>query len=250
MCTCVEMLKGEAEPGFHTIWHVQFAGGGKERVLVRFRDREHPSIQLSEYLRAADGTWKAVGQREGTADAEERGFDLTIKQGLNEPPVLVASNAGKSRVIWDPNPRLKTIEMGEASVYTWKDKEGRNFKGGLYKPVDYKVGQHYPLVIQTHGFDESLFMPAGTAFPNGFAARALAAAGFIVLQVGEACRSGDLSEGPCAVSAYESGARKLVSDGLADREKRHHWVQPLLFLRDGDTDNRLYSPQAASITDG
>jgi dipeptidyl aminopeptidase/acylaminoacyl peptidase len=217
--TCVEMLKGDAEPGFHTIWHVQFAGGDKERVLVRFNDREHASIQVSEYQRTADSTWKSVGQRESPIDAEAGGFDVTIKQGLNEPPLLVASKTGRSRVIWDPNPQLKNIEMGEAGVYTWEDKEGRNFKGGLYKPINYKDGRRYPLVIQTHGFSESSFMPAGTAFPNGFAARQLAAAGFIVLQVGEACPSGDPSEGPCVVSAYESGARKLISDGLADPEE-------------------------------
>jgi len=218
-CSCVEMLKGGAEAGFHTIWQAQFASGNKQRVLVRFNDREHTSIQVSEYRRAAEGIWKAVGQREDTSDVAERGFDVTTKQGLNQPPLLVASNAGKSRVIWDPNPQLQNIELGEASIYTWKGKEGQSFKGGLYKPVNYHVGTHYPLVVQTHGFDESIFTPAGIAFPNGFAARALAAAGFIVLQVKEGCPSGDPSEGPCVVSTYESGARQLVSDGLADPDK-------------------------------
>jgi dipeptidyl aminopeptidase/acylaminoacyl peptidase len=219
ICTCVEMLKGEAEVGFHTILRVEFAREGKERVLVRFHDREHASLQRSEYRRTPGGTWKAISQVADMTGTEEHGLNLTIAQGLNDPPKLVASNADRSRVIWDPNPQLKTIEMGEASVYTWKDEEGRNFKGGLYKPINYEPGRRYPLVIQTHGFNESFFMPAGTAFPNGFAARALAAAGFVVLQVGEACPSGDAAEGPCVVSAYESGLRKLVSDGLVDRER-------------------------------
>ena len=251
MCTCVEMLKGEAETGFHTIWHVRFAGEGRERVLVRFSDREHASIQVSEYRRTADARWEAVGQHEDATDPEGRGFDLAIKQSLNEPPMLVVSNAGKSRVIWDPNPQLKTIEMGEASIYTWNDKEGRNFKGGLYKPVNYKVGLHYPLVIQTHGFDASLFVPAGTAFPNGFAARALAAAGFLVLQVGEACPGGDPSEGPCAVSAYESGARKLVSDGLADSERIGiiGFSRSCFYVMETLTTGAIHL-KAAAITDG
>ena len=251
ICTCVEMLKGDAEAGFHTIWYVQFAGGDRERVLVRFSDREHASIQVSEYRRTAEGTWNAVGTARSTTDSEERGFDVTIKQGLNEPPMLVASKSGKSRVIWDPNPQLKNIEMGEAGVYTWKDKEGRSFKGGLYKPINYKVGQRYPLVIQTHGFSESSFMPAGTAFPNGFAARELAAAGFIVLQVGEACPVGDPSEGPCVVSAYESGARQLISDGLADPEKIGiiGFSRSCFYVMETLTTGSIHL-KAASITDG
>ena len=80
------------------------------------------------------------------------GLEVTVKQGFNEPPLLVATDKQTSRVIWDPNPQLKNIELGQASVYTWKDKEGREWKGGLYKPSNYKPGQRYPLVIQTHGF--------------------------------------------------------------------------------------------------
>ena len=120
-----------------------------------------------------------------------------------------------SRVIWDPNPQLKNIELGEASVYTWKDKGGRDWKGGLFKPSDYKAGQRYPLVIQTHGFTESEFRPSGV-FPTAFAARALAAAGIVVLHGRSHCPILTPDEGPCAVSGYESAANQLVSEGLVD----------------------------------
>ena len=70
---------------------------------------------------------------------------------------------------------------GQASVYKWKDKEGREWKGGLYKPGNYKSGQRYPLVIQTHGFGNQNLDPP--VFSEAFAARALAAKGIVVLQV-------------------------------------------------------------------
>src|SRR5205823_9011548 len=81
-----------------------------------------------------------------------------------------------------------------------------------------KVEHRYPLVIQTHGFDESFFSPSGPGMPTAFAARALAAAGVIVLQVNEDCPFVTTKEGSCAVSAYESAVSRLVSDGLVDPE--------------------------------
>ena len=126
-----------------------------------------------------------------------------VKEGLDEPPLLIAQDKERSRVIWDPNPQLTKIELGHASLYTWKDKEGRELKGGLYSPVDYKPGHHYPLVIQTHGFRELEFRPSGF-LTTGFAARLLAAAGMFVLQIGEHCPVDTPAEGSCAVANYES----------------------------------------------
>src|SRR5205807_50835 len=74
------------------------------------------------------------------------------------------------------------------------------------------------LVLQTHGFVASAFRPSGI-FPTAFAARALAATGIVVLQVGEPCPLSMPDEGPCAVSGYESAATQLVSEGLVDPEK-------------------------------
>jgi dipeptidyl aminopeptidase/acylaminoacyl peptidase len=170
-----------------------------------------------------DGTWRVAGQIKGGGKAEHNGIEITVKEGVNEPPLLVAVNKQASRVLWDPNPQLKNFDLGEAAVYTWKwnwkDKEGQEGRGGLYKPVNYKPGHHYPLVIQTHGFSESRFNPSGV-FPTAFAARALAAEGIAVLQVGiGGCPVGTPDEGPCAVSYYESAAKQLISEGLVDPDK-------------------------------
>src|SRR5438552_880928 len=157
-----------------------------------------------------------AGPEAGSPANSHASLEVQVKQGIDQPPLLVASNPHTSRVIWDPNPQLKNVQLGEASVYKWKDKQGREFKGGLFKPPNHKAGLRYPSVIQTHGFDESYFFPSGPGMPTAFAARALAAAGMVVLQVDEDCPFVTTEEGPCAVSAYESGVKKLVSDGLVD----------------------------------
>ena len=150
---------------------------------------------------------------------ESTGLEITVEQGLNDPPLLIAKNERTSRVLWDPNPQLGELDLGQASVYTWKDKDGRERKGGLYKPSDYRAGQRYPLVIQTHDFDESQFLPAGSRLTSSYAAGVMAVAGIIVLQIGEDCPSATTEDGPCAVSAYESAIEQLVSEGIADRER-------------------------------
>jgi dipeptidyl aminopeptidase/acylaminoacyl peptidase len=221
--SCVEKLGAMwPEPGVEQglpIANVSFVNGDRERVLVSFcRNLGQWSIgETAEYRRATDSLWKVVARTMGDSEAVHGGLKVTIQQGLNQPPVLVATNKKFSRVIWDPNPELKSFALGNATVYNWKDREGRQWKGGLYKPVDYQPGKRYPLVIQTHGFVESEFRPSGI-YPSGFAARALAGAGIAVLQSEDAahCVYATPQEHSCAVSGYEAAVGQLISEGLVD----------------------------------
>ncbi|WP_263408852.1 hypothetical protein [Terriglobus tenax] len=140
-----------------------------------------------------------------------------VKQGLNERPTLWAKdpNTGAARQIWDPNPQLQHVNLGEASVYHWKDESGSGWTGGLVKPVSYVAGQRYPLVIQMYQFHENQFLTDGTD-PTAFAARQLASAGFMVLQIRK--RPSVLSEEDPKVhlEAYRSAIKSLSDAGLVD----------------------------------
>ena len=106
-------------------------------------------------------------------------------------------------------------------------------------------------MIQTHGFSQSEFIPSGWGPP--FAARELAAAGIVVLQVGDTndCLSVTPNEGPCAVSAYESAANQLASEGLVNPEKIGiiGFSRSCFYVMEALTANALHF-KAASITDG
>ena len=253
---CVEMLKRVTETGYEegyrSITDTRFVNGDGQRVAVAFVNHEDHSYRTTEYRRTSAGTWQVSGESKGEPKVEHNGLEVSVKQWFNEPPLLVARSNQTSRVLWDPNPQLKNLDFGQASIYTWKDKEGRELRAGLFKPSDYKPRRRYPLVIQTHGFAESDFRPSGV-FPTAMAARALAAAGIMVLQtgkVGECTDSDTPDEGPCKASGLEAVANQLVSEGLVDPERigvigfsaTCHMVMEALttksFLR------------AASITDG
>jgi hypothetical protein len=224
--TCVEMLRGRTETGFeegyHSINDPHFVRGDKHRVQVPFIDHETRSYRRTDYQRAADGTWQVIGQFDNPSEIGQDELEVFVKQSFIDPPRLVAKRGQNSRVIWDPNPQLNRIDLGEASIYTWKSKDGRAWKGGLFKPSHLKEGQRYPLVIQTHGFTEGEFRPSGV-FPTAFAARALAGGGVLVLQtaypLGALCPAGLPEENPCWVSTYEAAINQLVADGLVDMNR-------------------------------
>lgn len=222
--SCVEKLKARGPDqklpeGYHYVLSADFVGGDKNRVEITFNDRNEAAGTI-EYRRTNRGDWEVAGERKGIRGTERNGMELSVKQAFDEPPALVASQQGKSKVIWDPNPQFHEIDLVEPKIYRWKDKEGRDWKGGLYLPPGYQAGKRYPLVIQTHGFTESLFMPSGS-YPTAFAARELAGAGIAVLQVGGGTICGALGpeEAACEVSGFDSGARQLATDGIVDLQR-------------------------------
>jgi hypothetical protein len=250
--TCVEILKRQADgKDYHFIVGAMFAGGSKERVLV---STYHNSLfHAVEYQYKEDSGWQVVKSTSESIKAGYSGYrdlEVGVKEGLDEPPLLIAQNKQTSRAIWDPNPQLQKVEVGHASVFAWKDKEGRELKAGLYMPVGYKPGQRYPLVIQTHGFRESEFRPSGF-LTTGSAARSFAAAGMLVLQVTENCPLQTPSEASCAVAVYESAVTKLVSEGMVDPERIGiiGFSRTCFYVMEALTASSLHF-KAASVTDG
>lgn len=146
---------------------------------------------------------------------------IYIQQDINEPPTLWATEptTGLRKELWNPNPQLASVELGRASVYTWKDSTGYDWHAGLVLPPDFKSGHRYPLVIQTHGFyNEHEFLVDGS-FTTGFAARALAASGIVVLQMDDRADrhvQPTQKEALLAVDGFESAVEHLDQDGLID----------------------------------
>jgi hypothetical protein len=219
--TCVESQR--LPPGGHVgccdhyyVTGVQFLSDTGTRVRVEHAFSER-SARPVNYSRVADGSWEAESD---SVQLSDKRVEISVEQDLNTPPKLVAMdlNTHMRRVILDPNPQLKNVEIARASVYKWTDKAGRDWVGGLYWPPHYVPGRRYPLVIQTHGFDESRFEPSGY-FPVAFAAQALAASGIVVLQSQECSIIGSYEEGPCNVDGFEAIIDELDRTGIIDADE-------------------------------
>jgi dipeptidyl aminopeptidase/acylaminoacyl peptidase len=199
-------------------------GASENNVVLRFSGPDGASE--TERYQFDGGTWKLndagraenLGTSHGASQRDEEPLSITIRQSLNDPPTLWATDpkTQRSKEILNPNPQFAHIKFGDASTYQWKDKTGREWEGVLIKPVNYVPGERYPMVIQTHGFWDWAFMTDGN-YPTAMAARPLASAGILVLQT---TYRHDFKTGPEDlaehVEEYASAIQQLATDGLAD----------------------------------
>lgn len=254
---CLEFLKslytssGALSLGeYDFIRAMRFLGHGSTKVAVHLRMHTKDQSERSKvFVRSTGGQW-----RQAWAEPEPKGKWPTvyIREGLNEPPVVMVRDphTNISRAIWNPNPQLEKIALGEVTPYHWTDASGQAWTGGLYKPTNYAPGKRYPLVIQTHGFIANEFSGSG-AYPTAFAARALAASGMLVLQVPLCPVLLKVDSGRCAVSAYGGAVRQLTSQGMIDpmRVGIIGFSYTVYDVLEALTANRVRFA-AASVTDG
>lgn len=83
------------------------------------------------------------------------------------------------RQLTDANPQVRQLALGEEEEITWKSTDGTTVGGVLVKPVGYKPGQRYPLIVAIHGGPASADV---LGFNGGYGAQVYAGAGYAVLK--------------------------------------------------------------------
>ena len=170
------------------------------------------------------GKWRldALSTVKGSNDSP---LEVTLAEDRNTPPKIFVKNRsdGKTTLLLDLNPQFAGLDFARVGTVKWKASDGHEVSGGLYFPPDYQPGKRYPLVIQTHGYDENRFWINGP-WNSAFAAQPLAAQGIMVLQVGDSTEPGDdrkytntPDEGPHRMAAFEGAIDELDRQGLIDR---------------------------------
>lgn len=148
-------------------------------------------------------------------------LEISIHQDLNTPPEIMAQDksTGVKKIITDLNPQFQKLTFGRTQILNWKDRNGKDWTGGLVYPPNFKEGQKYPLVIQTHGFNPKEFLidgPSGVA--SAYAAQALANKGIMVLQMKDGMEQKYTSLSGTQ-RGYEAAIDHLVAMKLIDRKK-------------------------------
>ena len=90
----------------------------------------------------------------------------------------VASRSAWKRLT-DANPQVREFALGEQEEITWKSKDGTMVGGVLLKPVGYKPGTRYPLIVAIHGGPASADV---LGFNGGYNSQVYAGAGYVVLR--------------------------------------------------------------------
>jgi dipeptidyl aminopeptidase/acylaminoacyl peptidase len=148
------------------------------------------------------------------------------------PPVhFIASDAStlgdKSswRQVTNANPQVAEWALGDAAETCWKSKDGKTACGILVKPVGYKAGTRYPLIVAIHGGPQSADV---LSFNGGYGSQIYAGDGYAVLlpnyrgstNYGEAHKWGIVND--YFKKGYEdimTGVDKLIADGIVDGDK-------------------------------
>jgi hypothetical protein len=187
---------------------------------IRIRD-PGGNTAVSHYCRNGN-RWTEHATNAAQADTNE--LQLSVKQALRERPRVFASSnsCGCAMLLYDPNPDADSFAFGAADVVRWTDANRIEWRGGLILPPDYRADRHYPLVVQTHGFNPAEFLIDGPGgITSAMAAQPLANAGLVVLQVEDNARAMTLDEheGPLFAEGLRAGIEDLVARGLVDRKR-------------------------------
>jgi dipeptidyl aminopeptidase/acylaminoacyl peptidase len=222
----------ESHHGVQDAWALSMVrpGAKANELTLHYSGSDHPD----EVYRKEGESWTYVGlkmdlsasvrvSRHVAPDPEMR-LSIFLHQALNSPPTLFASfkNSQQSEEIWDPNPQLRNVDLGEARIYNWLDGRGDKVKGVLFLPLHYVQGIRYPLVIEPRAYFQDRFIMDG-AYSTAVAARAMAAAGIVVLEAGEPefpnhdedWEKRNLSY---ALDGYTSAVQSLDKEGIVDPE--------------------------------
>jgi dipeptidyl aminopeptidase/acylaminoacyl peptidase len=154
---------------------------------------------------------------------------VLVAHAPSHPPEVFAGEEGSNplRRLTTTNPQLEGVELGAQEIISWKARDGWVIEGVLVKPVGFRTGQRYSLVVQPHGGPES-------ADPNGWYGsysrwgQMLAGAGFLTFYPNY---RGSIGRGVAFAKADHrdlmgrefqdilDGVDHLVAQGLADANR-------------------------------
>ncbi|MDB5581648.1 MAG: putative prolyl oligopeptidase family protein [Bradyrhizobium sp.] len=208
-------------------------------------------LREQRFVRSGNGWMEAAA----IASAQDR-VEVKREEAMDSAPKLFVRGGpcNCAKLLFDPAPELAHLALGKLQRFGWSDRNGIQWTGGLLLPPDYKTDRRYPLVIQTHGFLTGQFLKDGPSEGVGtaFAAQALAAAGFVVLQVreGREAVTNDEREASLTAEGYRAGIEALIDKGMIDRSR----VGLIAFSRTGLAAIRLIADNpdllaAADIAD-
>lgn len=186
--------------------------------LVIRRSKDEATVFLS-----AGGNWqrRIVGSRSTIPQRAVAELSITLRQGANEPPILLASDGTHESALSTPDPALQGVRIARSEPIRWREPDGAEHSGGLTLPPGYAKGQRLPLVIQAYYYYPQFFLPDGP-HPSSDSAQALAARGFAILQIDLGYAHGGRpaihpdDEGEILLHRIEAAVAELNQLGIVD----------------------------------
>lgn len=211
---------------------------------VGFWSKDGRTIYFNEGIRAtnqlmmldvASGSVRQVTEEKGSLSVDvddDSGVVLITYADPKTPSTLFTTDTpqnvaarGAWRPLTDANPQVSQLLLGDEEEITWKSKDGTTVGGVLVKPVGYKPGQRYPLIVAIHGGPASADV---LGFNGGYGAQVYAGAGYAVLKPNyRGSTNYGLKHKTDIVNNYfqagyediMSGVDHLIAQGIADPDR-------------------------------
>lgn len=140
------------------MWLGWLPGQGSTIALVATerQDTKVYSLGLADRKRQVvdTGTVSILSGPSFTADGRRLAYAASTPTHPNEAFTTTAGTPGATRLT-TLNPQLQGVQFGAQEVVRWKARDGWDVEGILVKPVGFRQGQRYPVVMQPHGGPES-----------------------------------------------------------------------------------------------
>ena len=210
----------QGKDGEEKIRSIGWLVDGKELLVAREKNGKPTGGTV--YSRQGD-KWvgrsvdASVQQPENKVANKLSGLNIFVKQSMNAPQVLTASDGTREKAMTPPDPALKGVGVAQMRPFTFAMPDGSKLTAGLTLPLDFKPGSRLPLVIQNSAYKPEMFLPDGQV-PTGLARQALVAQGFAVLDIGGLgeIRTGPMTEGPNFVARVDAAVEALAREGIVD----------------------------------
>ena len=150
-------------------------------LVIAHHTNGKPSEVSAYVLSGATWTRVAAPSRSQVVQSKPFGFEISLRQSANEPPLLFAVRNGNEVPLISRDEVLDGVNRLPVKTYLWRSASGEMERGGLLLPSRLQSGP-IPLVIQIYKYDPQLFAPDGMG-QHAYAAQALAARGFAVLNI-------------------------------------------------------------------
>ena len=167
-------------------------------LTIRFWSKDGGTIYFNEGIRATNqivsldvryNTVRPLTEEKASVavDQDEDTGVLLVNYADGTTPTTVftvdtianASTRSAWRQLTDPNPQVRGFALGQQEEITWKSRDGTTVGGVLVKPVGYRAGQRYPLIVAIHGGPASADV---LGFNGGYGSQVYAGAGYVVLR--------------------------------------------------------------------
>jgi dipeptidyl aminopeptidase/acylaminoacyl peptidase len=167
-------------------------------VSVGFWSKDGGTIYFNEGLRATNQLFALDVRQDRVSQITNEKASLSVDRDDDSGVILISYSDATTppttytvksieqvatRASWTPltdaNPQVRGFALGDQEEITWKSKDGTMVGGVLVKPVGYRAGQRYPLIVAIHGGPASADV---LGFNGGYGSQVYAGAGYAVLR--------------------------------------------------------------------